>query len=227
MVNQENLALRNRTLGILIRKARERARRTIEECADVLDVSPETYAAYEEGAAYISLPELEILGRFLDTPLRELRNGPLTPEEAEDENPDIPKAELFIPLRQRLLGVRLQQARLEAGRTLEELAAMTELPIEQLEAYEYGEEPVPLALLESLARTLGVQFDYFLERDNKVGEWHRRHEEFSQFQELPPEMREFVLKPINQSYIEVAMKLASMPAGALRQIAEGILEITF
>ncbi len=224
MVNQENLDLRNRTLGILMRRARERARRTVEECADVLDVSPEAYAAYEDGTAYISLPELEILGRYLDTPLRELRDGPLVPEETDDEMPDLPRAELFIPLRQRLLGVRL---RLEAGRTLEDLAAMTGLPLEKLQAYEYGEEPIPLALLESLARTLGVQFEYFLERDNKIGEWHRRHEEFTQFLELPPEMREFVLKPINQSYIEVAMKLASMPAGALRQIAEGILEITF
>jgi len=40
-------------------------------------------------------------------------------------------------------------------------------------------------------------------------------------------VREFVSRPINLSYLELAMKLAQMPAGSLRQIAEALLEITF
>ena len=44
---------------------------------------------------------------------------------------------------------------------------------------------------------------------------------------MPAEIRDFALKPINQSYLELAMKLSKMPAGQLRVIAEGLLEITY
>jgi hypothetical protein len=44
---------------------------------------------------------------------------------------------------------------------------------------------------------------------------------------LPQEVREFVLKPINMPYLQVAMNLSHMPAEALRQIASGLLEITY
>jgi hypothetical protein len=52
-------------------------------------------------------------------------------------------------------------------------------------------------------------------------------DQFELFKELPADIRDFVLKPINVSYLELAMKLAALPAGALRAIAEGLLEITF
>jgi hypothetical protein len=43
---------------------------------------------------------------------------------------------------------------------------------------------------------------------------------------MPVEMQEFITKPINRPYIEVAMKLSSLSADELRAIAEGLLEIT-
>jgi len=60
-----------------------------------------------------------------------------------------------------------------------------------------------------------------------VGEWHRRQEIWRRLRELPREVQEFVIRPINIKYLEVAMKLAQMPAGGLRAIAEGLLDITY
>jgi hypothetical protein len=40
-------------------------------------------------------------------------------------------------------------------------------------------------------------------------------------------VRDFVLQPINTPYLQVAMNLSRMPAETLRQIASGLLEITY
>ncbi len=66
-----------------------------------------------------------------------------------------------------------------------------------------------------------------MDRDSEIGAWHNLHREFDLLKQLSPEVRDFVLKPINQSYLELAMKLSKMPAGQLRVIAEGLLEITY
>ena len=74
---------------------------------------------------------------------------------------------------------------------------------------------------------MGVTLEHFMDRDSEVGMWHHTYAEFEALKELPLELREFVVKPINRSYLELAMKLSKMPAGQLRAIAEGILEITY
>jgi hypothetical protein len=45
--------------------------------------------------------------------------------------------------------------------------------------------------------------------------------------ELPPDLRDFVLKPTNTLYLRIAMLLSSMKADSLRQIAETLLDITY
>ncbi len=225
MPNQEVVELRNRILGVLIRGVRERTRLSREECASVLGISEDQFAKYEDGASPISLPELELLARYFEVPLQVFRDAD-TLEQDNDDN-QLPDAELFLPLRHRIIGARLRQIRLESGRTEQGLADVLERPESVITDYEYGLEPIPLAELELLARALAVPLDAFMDRESEVGIWHQLREQFEQFAELPPEIREFVLRPINRSYLELAMKLADMPAGALRQIAEGLLEITF
>jgi hypothetical protein len=39
-------------------------------------------------------------------------------------------------------------------------------------------------------------------------------------------MRQFILRPINRSYLELAMELSDMEVDKLRTIAESILDIT-
>jgi transcriptional regulator with XRE-family HTH domain len=131
-------------------------------------------------------------------------------------------------LRHRIIGALLRQARLEAGETQKNLATVLGCSPGHISDYEYGERPIPLSELELLAQHFDLPLDHFLDDgDGPVGEWHKQQERWHRFSELPDEMQDFVVRPINIKYLEVAMKLAGMPVGGLRAIAEGLLDITY
>jgi transcriptional regulator with XRE-family HTH domain len=221
---EEKLVLRNRIIGLLLRDARERAEATKRECASALGVSSSTITAFEEGRKPISLPELEVLAYVLDAPADHFweRRPELVPEERSMPLEDV------LALRHRIVGALLRQARLDANLSGSELAETLGCSPRRISSYEYGERPIPLAELELLAQRLGLPLDYFLDnREGPVGQWHRQQEAWERFQKLPEDVQEFVLQPINIRYLEVAMRLAQMPAGSLRGIAEGLLDITY
>ena len=225
MPNQEVVELRNRILGILIQNARARARVTQRECATALGISEEVYTRYERGLEPISLPQLEFLARFLKVPITAFRS---TESLTEATRPtEMPNPAAFIPLRYRIVGARLRQARLEANRSQQDMADMLECAPEVIADYEYGKRPIPVAELELIGRALNLPLDFFMDKDSEVGQWHQLQQQFQRMKEMPPELREFVLRPINRSYLEIALKLSRMPAGTLRAIAEGLLEITY
>jgi transcriptional regulator with XRE-family HTH domain len=225
MPNQEVVELRNRILGVLIQNIRERVRASREECASVLGVTEETFKAYEEGKRAVSLPELELLARYMKVPLSIFRATSSLDDVAKDA--ELPNPTLFLPLRHRIVGARLRQIRMEANRTQGDVASMLERDTAEINDYEYGRVPIPIAELEVISRALNIPIDVFTDKDSEIGQWHELQEQFKQFKELDGEIRDFVLRPINQSYLELAMKLSRMPAGELRAIAEGILEITY
>lgn len=235
-MKREALDLRGRILGVLLRDARMHAGRTVEECARFLGISSDDLKASEEGERPLSLPELEALAYFLNVPVSHFlsTNPQLLGEEPRLNILDI------LALRHRIVGALLRQAREEAGKSPEELARLLGCPPERILEYEYGERPIPLPELEALARALNRPLEHFLDQVGPIGRRIRQRERppkeekakeedevLRAFQQLPPQVREFVLKPINRSYIEIAMKLADMPAGRLREIAEGLLEITY
>ncbi|MGD1992501.1 MAG: helix-turn-helix transcriptional regulator [Anaerolineae bacterium] len=224
MADQEAVVLRDRIIGVLLKDARRRAGRSKQECADVLGVSPSTISAFEHGQSSISLPELEVLSYFLGVPISHFLDP--DPQLLPDE--DLPPVDQILQLRHQMLGVLLRQARTEARMSQQDLAEVLDCSDSSISDYERGRRPIPLAELEILAQTLERRMDYFLEgNDGPIGEWQREQAISRAVQELPAEMQEFVSRPINRSYLELAMKLAQMPAGALRRIAEGLLEITY
>jgi transcriptional regulator with XRE-family HTH domain len=224
MADREAIVLRNRIVGVLLRDARIQANKSKRECAAALGVSTGTITAYENGHRLVSLPELEVLAYYLDVPVTHLwsSDASLLAEE------ELPPVDRILQLRHRIVGALLRQARLEEGKSQKELAELLDCPPSRISAFEYGTRPVPLAELEVLASALNRRLDYFLdEQGGPVGEWQRESELIRDFRELPEDIQEFVTKPINRSYLEVAAKLADMPAGALRTIAEGLLDITY
>jgi len=223
-VTEEKLILRNRIIGLLLRDARERAEKTKRECAEALGVSSGAITAYEDGRKSISLPELEVLAYLLDTPVEHFWGH--DPQLTAEEEP-LPLQEV-LALRHRIVGALLRQARLEADLSQKELAEVVGCSAGRLSSYEYGTRPIPLAELELLAQRLNLPMEHFLDaQEGPVGEWQRREEAVRYFCELPEEVQDFISRPINVKYLEVAMKLAEMPAGGLRDIAEGLLDITY
>ncbi|MGD2103514.1 MAG: helix-turn-helix transcriptional regulator [Anaerolineae bacterium] len=221
---ERRLALRDRMIGVLLRSARRESGRTKAECAEALGVSTDVIDAYEEGRKSISLPELEVLGYALDTPVAYFTQS----EPQLKKKPDSPDFQSILQLRHRMIGVLLRQARLEAGMSRGDLAQLLNCPAGLVGDYEHGQQAIPMPELELVAQHLDLELGHFLNgRKGAVGRWHRQKELDLQFHALPTEIQEFAVKPINIKYLELAMKLSRMPASRLRDVAEALLEITY
>ena len=70
--NAAQKALRQKIIGVLIKKARLEANKSLKETAQVLDCSSDHLSKYESGEKAPSLPELEMMARFFSVTLMDL-----------------------------------------------------------------------------------------------------------------------------------------------------------
>jgi len=216
--------LRAKKLGVLIRDARQSACKSEQECAQAIGATSEIFEAYEMGQRSPSLPELELLAYYLRIPVDHfLSEETLLEKQAARTVPDQQK---LISLRQKIIGVVLRQGRLEKGFSLQEVSKRTGIEVARLEAYELGQEPIPVPELVFLNQVLEWQLRSFQDTTGPVGTWIVQQRNFKNFVDLDPELQEFVSKPVNQPYLEVAQRLSEMSADKLRFIAETLLDIT-
>ncbi len=59
-----------------------------------------------------------------------------------------------------------------------------------------------------------------------MGNWRRQQRATQHIERLPPDLQEFISKPVNRPYLELAQRLSEMSVEKLRAVAEGLLEIT-
>jgi len=224
-VNPLARTIRAKKLGLLIYDARLAGRRNLDECASFIGISPETLQAYENGSQAPSLPELEILAYYLNTPLDHFWSRVSRSETAPERQ--ITHPERLVNLRQRMIGASLRKLRSNANLTSREISDRTAIPEADLLAYELGEHPIPLTELESLVSALGSHMENFIDQRGPVGLWMNQQQAIQKFLELSPELQEFVCKPLNRPYLELAIRLSDLSVEKLRAIAEGLLEITY
>jgi transcriptional regulator with XRE-family HTH domain len=225
MVSREEILTRNKIIGVLLRTARLRAGESIESCAQVLSCDPEYLTHAEEGEGGFTLPQLESLAHHLQVPLPSLLGEQDLPVDVE---PTPFPYENVMALRHKIIGVILRRARLDAGRTLDDVALSLNYTPDHLARVELGEEPIPMVELDILAQTLGIPFERFVDEDiTAMTAEERNQRDLERLAHLPPEIRDFCLQPINTPYLQIAMNLSRMPAETLRQIASGLLEITY
>ena len=224
IVNPTTLSLRAKKLGALILDARLAARRSIEECSNALGIPPSVYESYELGQSSPSLPEIELLAYYLKVPMEHFWDNQTLPEKSNaDQSWD---AQKFVYLRNRMVGAQLRMARTNAGISIEDLAQKTNQPSSQIEAYEMGQVPIPLPLFDAINEILGVPFKDYYDKKGPVGQWFNQQRLLQEFSALPPSLQEFVTKPVNQPYLEMAVRLSGMSVDKLRAVAEVLLEIT-
>jgi transcriptional regulator with XRE-family HTH domain len=221
----EAAQLRAKNLGSLITEARLVSNKSAEECARVMNVTPERLDLYESGERSPSLPEIEALAFFLELDPDYFWSDPAAIEEHPAEK-SVDYGRL-ITLRQRIIGVLLAQARAQENYTPKQLSQKSGIAEEQIRAYEMGEQPIPIPDLEAMAQALGTDLDQFLDQKGPIKKWRRSYEALQRFQELPPDLQEFISKPVNLPYLELAMRLSELTVERLRAIAEGLLEITY
>lgn len=218
------ITLRTKKLGVLIRDARLASRRTLDECAKAIGITRGILKSYEEGRRAPSLPELEILVYFLNLPIDHFWGK----EALSDDPPPTEPLDLtrLVGLRQRMIGALLRSERMNASISMKTLSQRTGISTSRIKAYELGERPIPLPELEGMLAALGSQIELFFDESGPVGQWMLRQRAIRDFLDLPPELQEFVCKPVNRPYLELALKLSAMSTEKLRSVAEGLLDIT-
>jgi len=224
MNEMTTLQLRGKILGALIRDARLKAEKPIEKTASLIGKSSEDYERYELGTQAISLPELEVLAPYLSITVERLLEKKMT----NIVETSAPKgdASARIVLRQRIVGAKLRQKRLENELSFDDLSNQSGIDRQDIEAYELGLEPIPIPVLERICSYLNITTNDLVDQKLADGETSDLRRAFKEFQELPPELQAFVLQPANRPFLNLAMKLCEFPVDRLRAIAEGLLEIT-
>ncbi|KAF0108377.1 MAG: Xre family DNA-binding protein [Anaerolineaceae bacterium] len=222
---QAQVTLRTRKLGVLIRDARLAARKTIPECAAAAGVTRGIFRAYEEGRRAPSLPEMEILTYFLGLPIRHFWSK----EAVSDDAPRTAALDLpaLAAVRQRMIGALLRQEREKASISGKALAEQTGISASRIRAYEMGARPIPMPVLEGLVAALGGQVEDMFDQTGPIGQWMNQQKAIQDFLQLPPDLQDFVCRPVNLPYLQLALKLSSLSTEKLRSVAENLLDITF
>lgn len=223
---QELLIVRKRILGVLLRDAREASGHSPEEVADLLGISIDEYLRFESGEHTPTLPQLEIIAYYFNIPIKHFWGVNTIAESQRDRHIKDRVPELTM-LRQKVIGAELRQLREKSGQSQADVANKSGLSVGQIDVIEKGLLPVPVTLLERVAGAVNARIDDLMDGHGTVGNWIQAQEQFDSFSDLPPDLRSFVVRPINRSYIELAVRLSNMKVDQLRTIAESILEITY
>jgi transcriptional regulator with XRE-family HTH domain len=222
----QEIAIRNRIVGILVKRARLENGKSQRECAEFLGCSPSMFRNYERGRRGMSLPQLEALAYLFDMPVENLLDDsrPSSTNESEKSMP----VEQIMLLRRKMLAVQFRQCRRITGMSQRKMGELLGCSASMISQYERGKRDIPLAELELAAERSGQGVAEFLDKQAMpLSQSEQERRALARLAELSPEVRDFVLNPTNALYFRIAMLLSAMKADSLRQIAETILDITY
>ena len=123
MSQKQAFQLRAKILGVLLRDARLAAGKSMKELGDVLGFTAGRIGSLERGTRSPSLPELELLAYYLQTPIDHFWKEDIVSEESSA----VAKldADTLLNLRNRAIGAILRQARTENNLSQRDLAKRT------------------------------------------------------------------------------------------------------
>lgn len=226
MEASQSLAIRNKIIGVLVKRARTEAGMTQKECAQFLGCTPSAFRRYEQGKKGFSLPQLESLALLFDVPVASLWDDAYPLSEKTEEEP-LPLDQIML-LRRKMLAVRLRQVRESAGLSMREMGKALDCSPYMVSQYEQGAREMPLAELEMAAERCGQTIAEFLDDEAiPLSPAEQRRRILERLEALPPDMRDFVLNPTNVLYLRIAMLASALKADELRRIAETLLDITY
>lgn len=222
------LTIRSKKIGICLKDARLKACKSVADAAYALGVPAEKYDAMELGLISPSFPQLESLALLYKVPFDTLIKW-----HSDDESePSLDPAVMgkIVALREHVVAAYLAKSRLEKQISLESLSQRLAVSVEDLQHFERAEKPIPYPVLEELAGAL--ELDLPMLHSPHLAASHKPPETkpempSPELNELPSELVEFINKPINRPYLELARKLSEMSVDRLRNVAESLLEITY
>ncbi len=222
MTDQQEILLRNKVTGALLRQARNISGKSLKEMAALIGTNPGRLSAYERGMRAISIPELELFCYQLNIPIRQfLGEDTRTKTTKSDIDPNV-----MISLRRRMIGAHLKTHRMEANYSIRRLSRETQIPASRITAYERGNRSIPIPDLETLAEKLGTRVENYIDSEGPIGIQEMQLRIVDMLSKLQPDLREFLSKPVNEPYLRLAKRLSELDVDRLRTVAEGLLEIT-
>lgn len=220
---QMAITIRQKKLGLLLRDARVAAGKKKSECAEVIGVSTTDITSIEQGERGLSMPELERLSYFFQVPFSHFWKDDIL---STNKTQSVQLPENHLRIRDREIGKLIAEARQKKEITYEEVENKTGITTSRIQSFEAGEIPIPIPELEMLCHLLNVDIVDLVDENHPAGHWILEQRALVDFIELPSELQDFVCKPINRPFLELAQKLSSLSSEELRSIAEGLLEIT-
>jgi len=222
--NKLYVQIRSKKLGILLMDARLSKKFSVQDISKQTGIAENRLILFENGSISPSLPELEILAYTYNLPMNHFWGRKILQSDANNEFNE--KFQTLLKIRNKIIRTNIKTKRQESEISSEKLAEKCEIDKDQLSKFESGEEEIPVPILEIIAKCLNCQIEDFFDNQGIIGAWRKENAEISNLKELPQEFREFITKPINAPYLDLAMKLSELDVQKLRMVAEGLLEIT-
>jgi transcriptional regulator with XRE-family HTH domain len=227
-VKTQALVLERKIIGVLIRAARENGHRTVEQVAKQLRTTSARVLQYEHGTREISVIDLQVLAHLFRVPVSFFLNRDLQPVE---ECPAALSAD-ELKAHRGMLGAKLKQARLAAGKSVQECALVIERTAVTIEKYERGASDILITELERLAEFLNASANQFVsspssETGSPSDACGAGGLESEAWNRLPPEVRSFVLESSSLPYLRMALKFRDLPTSKLQELGEIMLVVRY
>ena len=87
-----------------------------------------------------------------------------------------------------MVGGLLRQAREEVGLSIEELSVTSGIEVSRIQAYETGDQGIPVHELSVLASGVNKNLNYFEESSGQIGELLAMREAWQHFADLPEDV---------------------------------------
>lgn len=226
-MNDELMIIRSKKTGILIRQMRENRGLSEQECADWLGIDLGKYQAMEKGGKCASLPQIESLSNYLSFPLQAFASMSAS-DQSQSKMPKNVNIDL-MEVREKKIAIMLNHELEKKGLSLEELAQKTSIPLGELTASLQNFEPIPFSQLLSILAVIQIPLDqlFAVETMAVQASGSSTTENAGLTGNLSEEMVNFISKPANLPYLELAMRFSKMDAEKIRTIASSLLEITY
>jgi len=214
----------SKKMGVLLKTARTRRGESLKACAEVIGVSTRMLSKFESGEKSPSLPELEVLAYYLDVPLERFWED--ISLEGQDKMESLQNLDQIMEIRNLKIGTSMRKFRQEAKMSMKEVAENIGVTAYRLKSYEQGKFPVPVAELNAILRFYNRELGDLVVESGPIAGWAHAKSASAAFVDLPSDLQDFVLKPVNRPYLEIAVKLSKMSVDQMRDVAEGLLDIT-
>ena len=151
-------------ISLQLKNVRAWKRRSLRDCASVLGIAIEDYLKYEQGKAFPTLPELELLAIFFAFPPQFFIDPEGTPDKylknlSDEERPG------FITLRNKMIRMKYLALKEKSGLTIEDIHKKTDIPLDTLTLYENENTAFKLEDLILIASCLDVPLKSFFTAD--------------------------------------------------------------